>query len=376
MPDPEDWLSGLDAPKALPDELRARLRSQLTSGQEQRPLDAAVSARLTRALTDPVADLLHDLDAPRPLSPGLRAELTTHLIRRRDPRRALWAAGLTTAAAVTVALVVLLPGSAPTRPPAQLGQGPQARPTFSILPGAGSPGSGVGNVPGLTAGQPRTPQPTRTPGPVLGEPDSAAAPPAPTIGFYVGSGSPASLPRTDGTASPEPTRPPSPNVSSRSPDAGPLGGGTLVRFRGSHLQGAVRVTFEDRTGTNLRHVSDRELTVVTPAHAAATVTVVIHFRDGGQFVIPRGFTYVAPPQLDSVSPSSGSPGGGQWVLLSGHALTRVSEVRFGTATAAEIQVVSDTELRVLTPAHAIGPVSVTATSPGGTSNGVRYLYLD
>jgi hypothetical protein len=49
-------------------------------------------------------------------------------------------------------------------------------------------------------------------------------------------------------------------------------------------------------------------------------------------------------------------------------------VSFGGTPATLFTVNSDTQITVLTPAHAAGTVAVTVTTPGGTSNGVSYTY--
>jgi hypothetical protein len=66
------------------------------------------------------------------------------------------------------------------------------------------------------------------------------------------------------------------------------------------------------------------------------------------------------------------------VTVTGTGLSGVTKVVFGETAAARVEVVSDTELRVLSPAHLPGEVDVHVTTPGGTSaasQATRYLYL-
>ena len=74
------------------------------------------------------------------------------------------------------------------------------------------------------------------------------------------------------------------------------------------------------------------------------------------------------PQITAVNPSSGSRLGGTIVTLTGYGFTGASGVNFGSRAAVNYTVVSDTEIRVMTPpSPARGPVGVVVTFPDGTS---------
>jgi hypothetical protein len=374
-----NWLQGLDAPRALPADLRGRLEQQLLGSSQSRPLNTELTQRLTSRLADPVADLLHDLDAPRLLTPELRAALLADL---RPSHRHRWIALAATAASIAAALVLAMlitePSSSPVRQ--------QAGPAPTTFPSATPPPQGTSAPPvaGGSAGQVLVPgsvpfMPGPVPAPMLPPSSSGGSSQAgdssgEPYGYYQPPGGfqPAAMPPDGG---PPPSQAPTPEVTSRSPDAGPLGGGTVVRVNGSRLQTAKQITFGDAVGTDLRVVDDSHLSVTSPPHEAGRVSFVVHFDDGGSYTVNDGFTYLKAPHIDSLSPETGPTAGGSWVLLNGDALSRVTAVRFGDSSAIQVEVVSDTQLRVLTPAHGIGPTDVTATSPGGTSNAVRFVYL-
>lgn len=379
MTDPQTWLEGLDTPRPLSAAIREQLETQLLGAQQPRPLEATLAAKLSDELTDPVADLLHDLDAPRPLSPQLRIAMASGLTVSRRRWLVASSAAASVAAAVVVATVVLS-GAGPSRPSPDFASGPpgvraSATPTVDvgIAPGDAVTGTGAPVLPPEAVG-------VLAPPPAAVAPDSevpgshpvAGGAPA-SYGYYQPPDSPPAAMPADGGPPPKPA--PTPEVTSRSPDAGPVGGGTTVRIRGSRLGAAERITFGDAVGSDLQVIDEGHLTVVSPPHPAGRVSFVVHFHDGGAFVVRDGFSYLKAPHLDSVSPTSSPSRGGEWVVLSGDALSRVTTVRFGNQVATTIEVVSDTTLRVLTPAHSIGAVDVTAISPGGTSNAVRFLYL-
>ena len=80
-----------------------------------------------------------------------------------------------------------------------------------------------------------------------------------------------------------------------------------------------------------------------------------------------GFAYLPVPQCNRVSPAYGSADGGTWVTVRGSGFLRVGSVLFGATEAERVEVLSDTELRVLTPPHEPGRVDVRVSTPGGTS---------
>ncbi|WP_170206017.1 IPT/TIG domain-containing protein [Klugiella xanthotipulae] len=67
-----------------------------------------------------------------------------------------------------------------------------------------------------------------------------------------------------------------PVLGSITPDSGPATGGTVVTATGSGFETAVSVTFDGLPATNVTVVSDTEITVVTPAHGAGVVDVVVN----------------------------------------------------------------------------------------------------
>ncbi|MBF6208055.1 DUF3494 domain-containing protein [Streptomyces gardneri] len=163
-----------------------------------------------------------------------------------------------------------------------------------------------------------------------------------------------------------------PTLASVTPNSGPPSGGTVVVLTGTGLTGATAVSFGGTPATLFTVNSDTQITVLTPAHAAGTVQVTVTTPGGTSNGV--AFTYIAVPTLISVTPSSGPPSGGTVVVLTGTGLTGATAVSFGGTPATLFTVNSDTQITVLTPAHAAGTVQVTVTTPGGTSNGVSYTY--
>jgi len=101
-----------------------------------------------------------------------------------------------------------------------------------------------------------------------------------------------------------------PSVSSVTPNAGPETGGTQVSISGSNFSSGSTVTFGGTPATNVNVVNGNLITATTPAHAAATVNVVVTTSDSQTGTLTNGYTFQIaddpgnePPQVSA----SGSP---------------------------------------------------------------------
>jgi len=162
------------------------------------------------------------------------------------------------------------------------------------------------------------------------------------------------------------TAPAAPTVTGVTPATGSEAGGTPVTIAGTGLTGATAVTFGGVPATSVTPVSDTSVTAVTPAHAPGPVDVVVT-TPGGDGTLPGGFTYTAgtAPTVTSVAPNTGPETGGTAVTITGTGLTGATGVTFGGVPATAVTPVSDTSVTATTPAHAVGPVDVVVTTPGG-----------
>ncbi len=162
----------------------------------------------------------------------------------------------------------------------------------------------------------------------------------------------------------------SPGVTSVSPVAGPLAGGTVVTITGANFATGLSVSFGTVLGTTVHVTSSTTLTVHSPARATpATVTVIVFYAQtnlasGGGVT----FTYDPVPTVTKVTPSSGPTGGGTAVTLTGTGFVAgATTVTFGGVAGTTVHVTSATKLTVKSPSHPSGTVTVLVTTPGGTS---------
>jgi Domain of unknown function (DUF4082)/IPT/TIG domain len=152
-------------------------------------------------------------------------------------------------------------------------------------------------------------------------------------------------------------------ISSVSPASGPVSGGTLVTINGSGFASGASVSFGGANASSVNFISSTQLTAVTPAGSAGSVSVTVTNSDPGTASLASGFDYVANPTVTGVSPSSGPASGGTTVTISGTGFQSGAIVAFGAMLAASVTVNSPTQIQAVTPAGSTGTVSITVTNP-------------
>jgi hypothetical protein len=171
-------------------------------------------------------------------------------------------------------------------------------------------------------------------------------------------------------------------IAAVTPANGPEAGGTVVTIIGSGFTGADGVNFGDTPGTGFEVISDNEIRVTSPAGVGGVAISVVGANVNPNIPSPIGFNYDSNetpnelPNVISISPIIGSTAGGTEVLFTGSGFTDVEEVFFGANNAASFTVVSDTEIRAITPAGAEGVVDVRLSEGGvGTLLAKAFTYV-
>jgi hypothetical protein len=161
-----------------------------------------------------------------------------------------------------------------------------------------------------------------------------------------------------------------PSVTSISPDAGPLTGGTTVTITGagfSTVSGATAVYFGSSAASGVSCSSSNSCTATSPAGTGAVdVTVTVGGETSATSSADK-FAYTAGPSVTSISPSSGPLAGGTTVNITGTNLSGATSVDFGATAATSTTNNSSTSLTAVSPAEAAGTVNITVITPGGTS---------
>ncbi|PWD51789.1 hypothetical protein C8046_15185 [Serinibacter arcticus] len=166
-----------------------------------------------------------------------------------------------------------------------------------------------------------------------------------------------------------------PTATSLDPTAGPVAGGTPVTVTGTNfVPGSVvsidGVSVETEVGEDGTTVS-----FVTPPHEAGPVDVVV--TTPGGVTTPLTFTYVDVPTTGSLAPEVGPVAGGTEVTVRGANFTADSVVTIDESEVTPTVVDGEgTSLTFLTPPHAAGPVPVSVTTPGGSTEPLTFTYVE
>jgi hypothetical protein len=167
-----------------------------------------------------------------------------------------------------------------------------------------------------------------------------------------------------------PTKPPAPSVSAVAPASGPTAGNTTVTITGTNLTGATAVFFGLSPGTIVSDTAT-QIVATSPARSNTAVPTAVDVTvqtPGGSSATSSAdqFTYVPPPYLASLSPSTGDVAGGTQVTIAGANLDNATQVLFGGVAGAIVSN-SSTQIVAASPPGVAGTVDVTVTTGYGSS---------
>ncbi len=179
-----------------------------------------------------------------------------------------------------------------------------------------------------------------------------------------------------GTSNPKPyVYAPGSELDSLVPGTGPTAGRNIISIKGNRFSTATQVRFGSVPAVPTV-VSDQLITVTVPPAATPGLVPVTVTTAGGITPQPITYTYIDPPFLSAVSPSTGPVPGGNVINLYGLNLSTTSLVTFNDAPV-QYSVQSDTVLTVVVPpSPAAGTVDITVTTDSGTSTLTSaYVYV-
>ena len=172
-------------------------------------------------------------------------------------------------------------------------------------------------------------------------------------------------------------KPPKPTLTGISPNSGFSSGGNSIVLNGTGFNAGAGVVLGGTTCTNIKVLTTTQISCTTPAHAPGIFDVTVTNPDLQSAVLTNGFTFYAPPTLTDIAPASGPLTGGTSLTLTGASFRPGALVKLGTSDCLNIQVVSSTQLKCTTPAHASGAVSVqvihTDSQSASLANAFTYL---
>jgi hypothetical protein len=160
-----------------------------------------------------------------------------------------------------------------------------------------------------------------------------------------------------------------PAIGKLSPNHGPAVGGKSISINGENLTGATEVRFGSQSVPfTVKSAKDIKATVPS-ATAVGSVDVTVTTPEGTSAIEPADeYTYEAElPAVEELSPGSGPATGGTTISVKGEGFIGASEVDFEGIPAASFEFVNDGEILVVSPEHSVRKVSITVTTPEGTS---------
>lgn len=170
-----------------------------------------------------------------------------------------------------------------------------------------------------------------------------------------------------------------PTVTSVSPAKGPTAGGKTVTITGTNFSNVLVVKIDGVPVSSYTVTNATTISAVTPAHAATTSPVAISVTTSGGTGSGGSYSYLAAPTITSLNKTSGPIDGTQTVIITGTNFDTTNDgntVTFGGTAVTSVAEDSDTQLTVVTAAHAAGLVDVVVTAPGGTATKAKsYTYI-
>ena len=158
---------------------------------------------------------------------------------------------------------------------------------------------------------------------------------------------------------------PQPAVDSISTSGGPVAGGTPVTVLGTGFTPASTVSFGGVPASDVTYESPQALTAVSPAGSGMANVVVRTAGGNSNTSTADDFYYGSPPTVTGLNVTQGTSAGGTVVTVHGTGFTGATVVGFGGIPGSALNVESDTELQVTTPAEQPGTVDVVVDTPAG-----------
>lgn len=156
-----------------------------------------------------------------------------------------------------------------------------------------------------------------------------------------------------------------PRIASIDPSFATIAGGGTLTIHGTGFD-APLVTIDGVSAFGIMLVDAQTLTATIPAHEVDLVDIVVTDSHGRSSTLTRALSYVEPSILN-IEPNHGPLVGGTAVRITGVNFEPGMAVTFGGVAASSATFLDSQHYIAITPAHALGPVTVgvdTASYPG------------
>lgn len=157
---------------------------------------------------------------------------------------------------------------------------------------------------------------------------------------------------------------PAPVIQNISPTLGTVAGGDEVRIDGTDFQEGAWVLVGGREATSVKVFDSTTIGFESPQGDPGTVNIRVVNPDGRQVIEEAAFLYSSIPTLTGLLPKAGQVEGGTDVLMVGSGFAPGITVTFD-GTAGQVVLLTSNLIRVTTPSHLAGVVSLNFENPDG-----------
>lgn len=167
--------------------------------------------------------------------------------------------------------------------------------------------------------------------------------------------------------------PDAPTLVGTDTNTGSTAGGETVTITGTNFQSGAFVLFGGLEAQSVTFTNSTTLVATTPVSSAGTVDLAVHNPDGQQARTNNAFTFEASPAFTALLPQAGNVDGGTRVYIVGDNFTAQTQVLFD-GSASNVTYKTSTVLQAVTPAHALGSVTVILRNPGSPDRVVNNAF--
>ncbi len=174
---------------------------------------------------------------------------------------------------------------------------------------------------------------------------------------------------------------PAPTLSGISPIQGSENGNTLITLTGTNLRNGLSVKVGN-SPCSIQNQTSTSVTCLTTQSPFGVVNITLTNPDGQTASLGSAFTYLqdnppAIPYISSISKSSGSIAGGDWITINGSGFFNGSQVYVGKKKCQITSVISANQIICLTSAHPVGTYDIVIRNDAvKVSNLNGYTLLD
>ena len=160
------------------------------------------------------------------------------------------------------------------------------------------------------------------------------------------------------------------------PDEGPVKGGTRLQITGTGFVTGIIVLIGQEKGVEPVVENKNSITVTTPPHNPGVVDIRLITPDNRMAIMPRGFTYKADIEINTVNPNKLPVEGGVPIIINGSGFDSTCLLYIRGRRSPKINIVSSKQITAIAPDNDPGPASVVVAcelGEGDLRNAVQYV---